>query len=384
MDYIASIILREDNAVYLVGSIDEVFLFYSRTGKYLNKNKTIKGILLTEDGGGDDELGLDIPFVRDTDIPRNYNTVIVSTTNKRAKYETLQNLFMGYGFDENKQFFHGELFSAVYEVYALDRISLDRIEIFMTSCCTLRCEKCIAYIPYFKDHYHIPLEQLEKDADLLFSKIDFVRKYKVLGGEGFMYPQVGEFIEYVASKYGEKIGSFRVGTNGTIYPKTELLDVLRKYNIMVDISDYTDTIGSGSKLNKVRQICIDNGVAVDVKRTGEQWLDMGFPNNSPIEKDEQQLRNHFSRCAMFCRNFNEGRLFYCCSNFAATKAGLFEADDNDYFDFNRDFSKRELLEYELGYSRLGHTTFCKVCRGCSDEVNPFHVEVARQKARKSV
>ena len=51
---------------------------------------------------------------------------------------------------------------------------------------------------------------------------------------------------------------------------------------------------------------------------------------------------------------------------------------NDYFDFERNFSKKELLEYELGYSNLGHTTFCKVCRGCSDEVNPFHVEVAKQ------
>ncbi len=57
---------------------------------------------------------------------------------------------------------------------------------------------------------------------------------------------------------------------------------------------------------------------------------------------------------------------------------MFPIDENDYFDFKKEFSKKELLEYELGFSKLGHTTFCAVCRGCSDEVNPFHVEVAQQ------
>ncbi|MCX4377815.1 MAG: hypothetical protein OSJ61_16810 [Lachnospiraceae bacterium] len=51
-------------------------------------------------------------------------------------------------------------------------------------------------------------------------------------------------------------------------------------------------------------------------------------------------------------------------------------DENDHFDFNK-FNK-ELMEYELGYGRLGHSTFCGVCRGCSEETNDMHIPVVRQ------
>ncbi len=36
------------------------------------------------------------------------------------------------------------------------------------------------------------------------------------------------------------------------------------------------------------------------------------------------------------------------------------------------------MEYELGYGRLGHSTFCGVCRGCSEETNDMHIPVVRQ------
>ena len=57
---------------------------------------------------------------------------------------------------------------------------------------------------------------------------------------------------------------------------------------------------------------------------------------------------------------------------------MFAEDNNDFFDFNKEFTKKELLEFELGYSQLGHTTFCRVCRGCSEEANLCQVEVAKQ------
>jgi len=63
------------------------------------------------------------------------------------------------------------------------------------------------------------------------------------------------------------------------------------------------------------------------------------------------------------------------------QAGLFPADDNDYLDFRRELSKTEILEFEVGFSPLGHTTFCGVCRGCSLEANPLQVPVARQREK---
>lgn len=376
LDYIASLLLRQENKLYLVGSDKEIRKFYRRIGKILNEKNYIKGMVLTEEV--ESVAGVDIPIIKDTDIPLNINTIIICTSFDRSKYETIKSLFEEYGFEENKQFFQAEIFTMIYEVYALDKICIDRIEIFMTSYCSLKCEKCVAYIPYFEKYEHTSVEQLKSDADILFSKVDYVYKFKILGGEGLMYPDLIEYVDYVGSKYGSQIGSFRLGTNGTIYPTQEIIDLFKRNHVIVDISDYTCTIGYRSKLEEIKKIFEDNGVVVDVKRTGEQWLDMGFPSALPGEKDEESLRKHFFKCAMFCRDFYEGKLWYCCGNFAAVKAGLYPENENDYFDFRREFTKKELLEYELGYSNLGHTSFCKVCRGCSDEVNPFHVEVARQ------
>lgn len=376
LDYIASLITRSDINIYLVGSTNEISAFYSRIGLILENKGLIRGIVHTENA--DSIEGVNVPFVSDSDIPNDISTIIVCTSFDRNKYNSILQLFKGYGFEENRQFFQGEVFTAVYEVYVQDEIKLDRVEIFLTSHCPLKCEKCIAYIPFFTKYEHTPLLKLEEDADCLFSKIDYIYKYKILGGDGLVYPQLIEYIEYVGSRYREKIGSFRIGTNGTIIPSEDVLEICRKYNVSLDVSDYRCTIGDRSKIEHIIEICGKYDVKVDVKRTGEQWLDMGFPKKLPGDKDEVHIKRHYFMCAMFCRDFDDGKLYHCCSNFAAVKAGIFPLSRNDYFDFRLEFSKKELLEYELGYSDLGHTTFCNVCRGCSDEVNPFHTEVAKQ------
>lgn len=376
LDYMASIIMRADNEIYIVGALKEINSFYSRVGKVLADRNLIKGIVRTE--STDPIEGIDAPIVNDGDIPKGVKTLIICTSFDRTEYESARQLFEGYGFEENRQFFQGEIFTMVYEVYGLNKICIDRVEIFVTSHCPLKCEKCIAYIPYFKCYEHTPLGRLKNDADILFSKVDYIFKYKVLGGDGLVYPYMKEYIEYVCDNYSHKIGSIRIGTNGTVIPGEELLATCKKYGVLLDVSDYRCTIKDRSRLDEIVSKCNEWGVGVDIKRTGEQWLDMGFPKKLPGEKDEEHLRKHYNMCAMFCRDFDNGRLYHCCSNFAAVKAGLYPADENDYFDFNREFSKRELMEYEIGFCDLGHTTFCEVCRGCSDEVNPFHTQVAKQ------
>lgn len=374
LDYIASIITRKENSYYLIGNMNEIEVFLARLGVLRNK---IKGIVLT-DGAFTNEAVFGIEQIRDSEIPNNINTIVICASFSRGNYDSTRKLFAGYGFQENMQFFQAEVFAMVYEVYALNKLVLDRVEIFTTSYCSLNCKNCIAYIPYFKEKMNVDISMLKNDIDILMDKVDIVRKLKVLGGECLLYPDLVEYLEYI-SKYRSKISAVRIGINATIVPSEEIFNICKKYGYGFDISDYTEAIGDRSKLELIKNMCIERGITVDVKRTGEQWLDMGFPHNLPMQRDEQQLRNHFFNCAMFCRDFFDGKLYYCCSNFAAVMAGLKEDDSNDSFDFRKDFSKKELLEFELGYTPLGHTTFCNLCRGCSDEVNPFHVKVALQK-----
>lgn len=359
LDLLAEKMLNENKKFVLVGTLKEKDEFKRRTKEELN-------ILDNEIWG---EAG---------DIKKDKDTCVICLYKDRDMYLNCKMAFESVGMKENDRFFQGEVFQMIYDVYMHDSIKIDRIEIFMTSYCTLKCEKCISYIPYFKHQVVVPLDKLKQDIDLLFSKVDFVFKLKLLGGEGFLYPDLVTYVDYIFDNYHNQIGSIRIGTNGTIEPSEEIIRMCKRDEIIVDISDYSEAVPELSKLESIREKLLSNGVMVDIKRTGEQWLDMGFPNNKPEKKNEKMLREHFEKCAMFCRQFADGKLFYCCSNCAAVKAGLYRLDENDYFDFTEDFSRKELLEYELGFSKLGHTSFCSVCRGGSEEANPWHVEVAKQ------
>lgn len=372
-DKYAEMILDNRKKVVACGNNSEINEFHQRVGKYLADDAYECIIDETDD--------VEKNMYYEDCIQKIDNAIIVCTYKERKKYEKFLNYWIQRGFVENISFFQGEVFEMVYEVYARDYISIDRIEIFLTSCCTLNCEKCISYIPYFKKQTITPLDELKADVDLLFKKVDYVKKIKLLGGEVFLYPYLIEYIDYLYKKYGNRIGSIRVGTNGTVFPSSSVLEMCKRNHVTVDISDYTEAVPNICMLEEVKKVCEDNGVSVDVKRTGEQWLDMGFPNNIPGKKSEKELREHFSKCAMFCRQFREGRYYYCCSNFAAVVANLFQENTDDYFDFHTEFTKKELLEYEIGYNRIGHTSFCNVCRGCSEEVNSLRVEVAKQITR---
>ncbi len=376
LDGLASLMLNETNEYYLTGSKEEIETFYERTGQYIK----VTGIMVQSRQESYEFMGK--AAVAEEDAQVNNHTILICTAKNRAEYEAWRKKWRKKGLIENQRFFQGELFSMIYDVYVRNLIRIDRIEVFLTSRCTLNCEKCISYIPYFTRKRDIPLEQLKKDADILFSKVDYIYKLKLLGGEGLLYPYLIEYIDYLCERYQDKIGIIRIGTNGTILPNQEILDMCVRNHVILDVSDYSQAVPDKSRLNEIKTLCDKNHVAIEIKRTGEQWLDLGFPDKTLDKRNEKQIQEHFYGCAMFCRQFGQGKMWFCCTNFAAVCAGLFTESENDYFDFATDFSKKELLEYEVGYSRLGHTTFCNVCGGCSDEVNPCQVEVARQMREK--
>lgn len=372
LDEIAQIIQNPQNEYYIFGNQKDIEDFYQRTGCHMQQ---IKGYVVPQCTFV--EMA-DIPVISKNEIQTNENTIIICVTKVRSEYERMRNQWKNKGFMENYRFFQGELFSMIYDVYIRNQIRIDRIEIFLTSRCTLNCEKCISYIPYFQRKTDISLEQLKKDADILFQKVDYVYKLKLLGGEGLLYPHIIEYVNYLYEHYSKKIGTIRIGTNGTILPDADILNMCRKNHVILDISDYSIAVPDRCKLHEVQELCDRYGVAVEIKRTGEQWLDLGFPDSGYNKENEEEIQEHFYGCAMFCRQFAQGKMWFCCTNFAAVCAGLFPENKNDYFDFQTDFSKRELLEYEVGYSLLGHTTFCNVCGGCSEEVNSCQVEIAKQ------
>ncbi len=315
-------------------------------------------------------------------VPGKARVICVSTAS--TDYERYRFYWESRGFRENYDFVQSDVFRPVYYLYKYNNVHLDRIEIFMTSHCSLNCDKCVAFIPYFKKKFHRSLDSLTNDLDILFSKVDFVRKLKLLGGEGLLYPKLAEYIEYIYNNYSDHIGTVRIGTNGTILPKQRILDVCRQYGVIIDVSDYSQAVPNLCHKDELLSLLEKSCVQYEIKRTGESWLDIGFPTTPQytLFTEGSKAKEHFQKCAMFCRNFKDGKLWFCCFNFAAVNAGLFPENNNDFLDLRNNVSKHNIVEFELGLSILGHTTFCQVCAGGSMEANPNSIPVAIQRPRR--
>lgn len=66
--------------------------------------------------------------------------------------------------------------------------------------------------------------------------------FHLSGGEPFLYKQTPDIVEYISSRYSDKIGTFRMVTNGTIVPSDEVLERIARCKIEIKIDDYRDQV----------------------------------------------------------------------------------------------------------------------------------------------
>lgn len=333
---------------------------------------------------GDADVGENVQCISEDDMVilnaiKDGTARIICVDVQREKFELEKLCWEKKGAILNETFFQAEVLIHVWQVYQQNLLVIDRVEIFLTSGCTLNCEKCIAYIPYFKQREYTPLSRLKEDISILLSsQIDRIVKLKLLGGEVFLYPELRELLLYIHDNWADKVSDIRLGTNGTIYPSDKILEICRQCNVTVDISDYSSTIPNICKFDDVNKYISQKGVNTEVKRQGEYWFDMGFPNNIPPKRTIEDERKHYFDCAMFCRQFAKGKYYFCCSCFAAEKAGLYPDEPENYLDMRNSLTKKQILEYELGFNKNGYTNFCRFCQGGSDESNDHHIKIAEQ------
>lgn len=120
------------------------------------------------------------------------------------------------------------------------RVDMPYFELVLTTRCTLRCESCYNLMQYFspKNTYTCTFEGIKAALDSLFKVIDSVRNVRIIGGEPLLFKDIAKVVEYLDKE--SKVKSFNIVTNGTIKPKQDLLQALRKScKCSVTISDYS-------------------------------------------------------------------------------------------------------------------------------------------------
>ncbi len=251
--------------------------------------------------------------------------------------------------------------------------------------CTFRCEKCNMFVPYYKDSTIYTLEDIRKSLDIFFPLVDFVFVFSYLGGEPFLNRELKDILRYTYENYYTKIGRIEVVSNGSLIPDAMTLEAMRRYHVLVRISDYTEHISYQKKLQKVIDILEKYEIAYSVEKSLE-WVDFCFPGQDgkgqlPIK----DVRSHMLCCSPAFHGLNDEKFYYCHVAWSAEKAGLTVLKDSDYIELKNvgmDMEgKRHLVEYARGVMKESYVSLCAKCMGCGID-NHFVIPAGQQAERK--
>lgn len=279
--------------------------------------------------------------------------------------------------------FYDELENRILPIIAAYKYNISYMnsaQIVVTERCTLKCKKC-AHACYAVDRHanDMSINELKRTADVFFRRVDYVEDFVLIGGEPLLYNQLPEAVDYIGSKYSDHIGAFSIITNGTIIPGQKLLDSCKRNNIVFEISNYTKAIPQlQDQYEKLCGLLKENKIEYILSIADRNWIDYGFDYlNEPI--NEKTLIARFDSCHTPCREVRGNKLFFCIQASTVSDNLKYDELDNDYLDLSvltGDNWKKELLEYNLGYSKKGYLTMCHRCHGM-DAVH-YPIPVAEQ------
>lgn len=269
----------------------------------------------------------------------------------------------------------------IIAMYKYNKCYLNTASILVTERCTLKCEKCAIMLPYYKDIKKFDIEILIKEVDLLFSKVDMIGNITITGGEPLLFKELNEFIIYIGENYLDRIGSFRIITNGTIEPSKELIKSMKIYGMSVEVSDYSVAVPKlKNKIYSVVDLFRNNNIDTYFLSLAK-WVDFGFTDEYKKDMTPGALINFFDYCHTMCRGYIDGEICYCINARLAEKALEKEKDSDNTFSLytmgDTIQDKRKLVEFDRGYNNRGYLEMCQQCNGTC-EINNHYVEVGIQ------
>lgn len=284
------------------------------------------------------------------------------------------------GYKKNIDYYLLDEFSTIYMMYKYNKLHVEKVDMFCNTVCSLRCVHCSALIPYHKAGRNYPFEEMKRNVDLIFQWVDYMHILSFSGGDAMVNPDLRKIIDYTGKTYmGTKVQDFELYTNAIVMPDQEMLDIWKKYNVIVRFTNYTKHAAGRQKINQMIDLLEKNNLRYDYVQF-EQWLDMGYPQESNGLTCDEEWIAHCKNCSpVISTCLNNGKIFYCSPSCAADASGLFEHDETDGFSLEgyEPSRKREFMEFYTGYSAKGYPSYCRRCNGFFNN-NDKLIEVAEQ------
>jgi len=264
------------------------------------------------------------------------------------------------GLKFNKDFFQLDKIIAILYLLKEKQLVIPQIQISITTKCSLKCKACSLQMYKYPNPIDIEFENISTTVDNFFKVVDKVNHFTILGGEPLANPELSKIVEYISDKYNNRIESLSICTNGTIVPNENLLNTLKKNDVLIKISDYSNTLNYNEKIKELIAKLAEYDIEYR-QNIIEEWVDL---YNLSEEKNSDNMDN----CGMFAASINNNRLFYCNLQWSALNLGLVKENENDYIKLeelnkeNFDY-KIKLLAYYLGYNKNKQLSVCYKCNG---------------------
>ena len=321
-----------------------------------------------------------LSFEEAKDLIRRYKVIV---TTSQYYYQDIRKQLSSVGLVENVDYIMYQQFVTEWYYKYRDKINVLKTDISLTTLCTLNCEHCMQFLPYWKtkrgEH---PMEEIRKDVELYFQCVDYLLDLDVVGGEPFLYSRLAEFIQYIGENYRNRIGYVGFITNGMIVPDDRLLELIQYYQMDVSISDYSEDIQYRHKIEDFCEKLEKYGISY-MRNRRIDWFDFGFPKDKYHYEGAAAI-SHMQCCNSIEHVLDDGKLFYCGLEWSAQKGGLFPIEEKAYIDLQKmadgHIEKKEILEMILANIPDGCLDFCKVCGGFGID-NNNRVETAKQMVR---
>lgn len=366
-------------------NLNEIVLFgFGRQGRKvyetLKKDFNIVAIVdnSQEKQGEKIEDKIILSFEQAREYLHQYKVII---TTAQYNYWPIRDQMNAEGLVENVDYVMYQQFITEWYYKHKNKIYILRNDISLTSKCTLNCENCIQFLPYWKPELkrEIPLEEIKESLQLYFQCVDYVFNIDIVGGEPFLYSGINELVSFIGENYWDRIGYIGFTTSGMIVPKVETLELLKKYSIGVSISDYSSYIAYNHHIPEIVDKLKDYGIYYLWNKNIE-WFDFGFPKDKYYYDGEAAVA-HMECCNPICHILDDKKLFYCVAEWGAQKGGLYPIEEKAYVDLekivNGAIDRKELLELVMGNIEGGYMEFCKRCGGFGED-NDNGVWAARQ------
>ena len=235
---------------------------------------------------------------------------------------------------------------------------LQHLQFHVIDNCNLNCRRCQHFSNIADKNSFANFEKVRMDFVRLRELFDDINTIAILGGEPFLNPEIGRYVEMIRSLF--KNSRIEIITNGILVRQLdrEVVDIIRSNNCMINISYYPvleqriEEIVSYLDNNQI-QFHIGNHIDYFSKKLLRE----------PMELNTIELNKRYRVCRdACCTTLRDGNIYPCylpATCFLLEKLGGMIDNSNSGINIYEDVTGIEIIE------RLSRTF--NICRYCGKE-----------------